>query len=364
MLLSRATIIYLSFSIIISSPFVANAQVEIDLPEKKHSMLDVDTSFIKSYRYHITSRLYASRKYTMFTLPGTNNQPYLFRPNNTFNLGVGWTYRGFTLNLGYGFPFVNGDGSLRGKTKNLDLQMHMYARKQVIDVYGQFYKGFYNNPGLVPQQEGFYSDPNTDMLALGFNYTRILNHKRYSIRQGANHDERQLKSAGSFLYGVEGIYNRIKNDTQAIVLDSFQQLAQFHKVHRFQTFNIGPNLGYGYNWVIAQHFFVGGAATVGTTFSYFQQEGITKQQFSTFSKSGNTGIIYIAPTAALRLSAGYNSDRWALIGYYVHQTSTTFVGPQQLMSNGIGNFRINLVYRFLPNKWMKKVLKPYEWVFK
>ena len=75
MLLSRATIIYISFSIIISSPFVANAQVEIDFPEKKHSMLDVDTSFIKSYRYHITSRLYASRKYTMFTLPGANNQP-------------------------------------------------------------------------------------------------------------------------------------------------------------------------------------------------------------------------------------------------------------------------------------------------
>lgn len=340
------------------------AQLDVDVPAPIHSMLDVDSNYIKIYRYQITSRLYASRKYTAYTLPGVDNKPYLFRPNNTFNLGIGWTYRGFTLNLGYGFPFVNGDGSQRGKTKNLDLQMHMYGRKQIIDVYGQLYKGFYSNPGLIENHQGYYAHPNNDLLSIGFNYIRVLNYKKFSLRNGANHDERQLKSAGSFLYGVEAMFNRIKNNNGTIVPQGFDALSHYQNIDRIITFNIGPNIGYGYNWVPINNIFIGAAATLGTTFSYYQSAGNENVSFHTFKYGGAQGLLYIAPTTAIRLSAGYNADKWGLIGYYVHQTTTSYAQSDRLMSNSVGNFRVNFVYRFQPNKTVSKVLKPYEWFFK
>lgn len=342
----------------------AHAQVDVDLPQNPVSMLRVDSQYIKSYRYHFTTRLYSSRKYTAFTLPNSANKPILFRPNNTFNLGVGLTYRGFSLNLGYGFPFVNGNASKRGKTQNLDLQMHMYARKHVLDVYGQLYKGFYNSNGVVAQHNGYFSDANTDLLAIGFNYTRVLNHQRFSMRNGANQDERQLRSAGSFLYGAEGLFNKIKNYKNPIVSTNIQDMDLFHDVKRIVSFNIGPNIGYGYNYVFGKYFFLSGAATVGTNFSYCESEGNTHRSFGTFTNHLQGGILHIAPSAAVRLSAGIHTDRWGIIGYYVHQTTTTYVQKDYLMSNSVGNYRVNFIWRFLPNKTLKKVFKPYEWIFK
>jgi hypothetical protein len=76
-----------------------------------------DTSYIQTYDSLITTRFFFSRKYTSILVGGPGNLANLkYRPNSTLNMGVGATYRWFTLNLAYGFPFLNPERG-RGKTR-------------------------------------------------------------------------------------------------------------------------------------------------------------------------------------------------------------------------------------------------------
>src|SRR5690606_10145591 len=102
--------------------------------ERPASPPDHDTSYYISLADHIMTRAYMSRKYTSVRLGaprGTDDIHYL--PNTTLNMGVGATYKSLTLNLAYGFPFLNRRDE-RGKTKYLDLQSHIYTRKWTYDI--------------------------------------------------------------------------------------------------------------------------------------------------------------------------------------------------------------------------------------
>ena len=107
-----------------------------------------DSTYYVSYTKLLTTRLYFSQKYTALTIKNKkDNYTLHYQPNTTLNLGVGATYKWATINLAYGFGFLN-PAEDKGKTKYLDLQFHGYDQKFNLDVLGQFYKGFYLNPKL------------------------------------------------------------------------------------------------------------------------------------------------------------------------------------------------------------------------
>ena len=67
-----------------------------------------DTSYYVSYEDQITGRFYLSQKYVSFRYIDTGNDlVFRYLPNTTLNMGVGATYKWATLNLAYGFGFLN-----------------------------------------------------------------------------------------------------------------------------------------------------------------------------------------------------------------------------------------------------------------
>src|SRR3954453_1408774 len=61
---------------------------------------DHDTSYFNTYPGYLASRFYFSKKYTAFILPAENGQQDLeYRPNSGLNMGIGATYKNFTLNI-------------------------------------------------------------------------------------------------------------------------------------------------------------------------------------------------------------------------------------------------------------------------
>jgi hypothetical protein len=87
-----------------------------------------DSTYYVSYADMVTTRFYFSKKYTSLKLRNRNeNYNMTYRPNTTLNMGVGATYKWATLNLAYGFDFLNPDRGL-GDTKYIDLQFHGYTR--------------------------------------------------------------------------------------------------------------------------------------------------------------------------------------------------------------------------------------------
>src|SRR5687768_12492840 len=140
-------------------------------------------TYYTSYDKIITGRFYFSQKYTSFRYRHDNEGINIrYRPNTTLNMGIGVTYKWATLNLAYGFGFLNRDQE-KGKTRYLDLQSHLYGRKLIVDVFGQFYNGFYlDNDKLAPALNGYYLRPDIKVRFLGASGQYLFNHEKFSYR--------------------------------------------------------------------------------------------------------------------------------------------------------------------------------------
>jgi len=307
-----------------------------------------DTMYCKSYADLITGRFYFSQKYTRLNLRNSIDKYDLgYRPNTTLNMGVGATYKWATLNLAYGFPFLNPEKG-QGKTKYLDLQAHFYGPKFTIDLFGQFYKGFYLYPkGTFANKDEYYVRPDLKVNALGASVQYVFNNKRFSYRASFLQNEWQRKSAGSLVAGAEIYFGRITADS-SIVASETKSISEVDKVRRFDYFEIGPNVGYAYTLVIRKNFFVTGSFALSFDYVTNTSHGNSAQ----FKTDG------FSPNSTFRFFTGYNSE--------LHAFSITFINSDVLLSKqnattkinvSTGNFRLNYVKRFNPGPKTKHFLR-------
>lgn len=309
-----------------------------------------DTAYYKTYPQTITGRVYLSKKYTSLSLEGKDRlKPMRYRPNTPVTMGVGATYGIVTINAGFPIPFLSRDSKETGRSKYLDLQSHVYAKKWVVDLYGQFYKGYYATPrgsgSLRP--DSFYVRPDVRVNMLGASVYRLFNGDRFSYRAAFLQNEWQRKSAGSLLLGAEAYTGVIKGDSALIPnhLDSFYRQ---HDITRVRFTEFGPGIGYAYTYVHQENYFVTGSLTATGDISFVRE----------FKGSGSERRTSISPNLMLRIVAGYNSDNWMLNLAWIN-SSTNLKGKssndQYLIS--IGSFRFAVAKRIQPGKKLKKRLQ-------
>ena len=339
-------ILFISF--IALSSLGLNAQVgEVGKVKNKSK---VDTNYIVTLPEYITTRFYLSRKYTNMVLDDTDNGLILnYEPNTTLNFGIGATVKGFTLNLAYGFRFLNKDVG-KGKTRYLDLQSHTYTRRYVIDFFGQFYNGQYldNTQELKPDSiTPYYLRPDIRLRVFGLSFQEVLNEKKFSYAAPLIQNEYQKKSAGSFLIGGELTFLYANADSNFIphfINDSLFQEVQ--GINHLSTFQIGPSAGYAYTLVIKKHFFIMfsfNLSLVAATTSYELESGENFQEWR------------LNPNISARAAMGYNSRTWYLGAQWVQNTTNTqSVNETVATGFGIGNVRLNYVKRFLMGPKLKK----------
>lgn len=307
-----------------------------------------DTDYYESYTDHITGRVYFSQKYTSLILRAKESVDDLrYRPNTTLNFGVGATYGWFTLNLAYGFGFLNRGDHPKGKTRYLDLQSHVYTRKMSIDLFGQFYKGFYLYPeGTAMTHKQYYVRPDIKVRHLGAAAYYILDWKRLSMRAAMLQTEWQKKSAGSLLVGGEVYYGRSKSDS-AMVPKVLEDRYSQRGINKFRYFDIGPGVGYAYTFVWKEHFFAMGGIT-GSFPLNFQKEWRGDQAATKFS---------ISPDLFYRVGIGYNDELMNISMTWVNNTFQTKgdAGKYQIRT---GNVRLTAAYRFIPGPNLKRLIKP------
>lgn len=262
----------------------------------------VNNGFYITYPQKLLVRLFFSQKFAPFTISSQTDKELNYKTNSKLNLGIGATYKSYTLNLGYGFGFLNKDKG-QGKTKGLDLQLHIFPYKWAIDILGSFIKGYYldpkDNSGL--NTTSFYQRPDFKRKIIGFTISRVPNAGKFSYRAAVTQNEWQTKSAGSFLYGGEVYYGSIQGDSALVParLNSFYEQSLIDKT-TFITF--GPGVGYAYTLVIGKNFFISGSAVVSldVNFSSEQKKG-TKYTKVNFLPGGN-----------FKGAVGYNSAAWSV----------------------------------------------------
>ncbi|HEY9044701.1 MAG TPA: DUF4421 domain-containing protein [Ohtaekwangia sp.] len=306
-----------------------------------------DSTYYTSYDKIITGRFYFSQKYTSLRYRDLNEAIHIrYRPNTTLNMGVGATYKWATLNLAYGFGFLNNDAA-KGKTKYLDLQTHVYGRKILVDGFGQFYNGFYmNNSQIRDGTTGYYIRPDIKVRFFGISGQYVFNHKRFSYRSSFLQSEWQKKSAGSLLAGLEFFTGYTRGDS-ALIPAALQTLPQETSIERIDFVEVGPNIGYVYTFVWKKHFFATGQATVsldyGTNSLLIDGKRVKSSSLS--------------PNSSFSFFAGYNSKVWAFSFVFVNKNINLTSHRDRKMELNTGNLRFNIVHRFVPRGKTRAVLK-------
>ncbi|MFD2202166.1 DUF4421 domain-containing protein [Shivajiella indica] len=295
-----------------------------------------DTTYFVSYEKMLTTRLYTSRKYTSFLVKDNLfDNKFRFEPNSNLNLGIGATYNNLTLNIGIGFDFMNPERG-RGETKFLDLQSHIYGKKMVIDLFGQFYNGYF-----LQKINGAYLDrseivvyPDMRIRKFGGSAQYLFNGEKISLKAAFHQSAWQKKSAGSFFTGMEVYGGWVMNEGNFIP-ESFQG-SNNRGFQRLGFFQIGPNAGYVHTFVFWKHFFITGMFSgnigIGNT-NMNLMEGESRKwgvNFNTF----------------LRGFIGYNGPVWSINANYINNNVRLANNSDFATSVMTGNYRINFVYRF------------------
>ena len=144
-----------------------------------------DTSYYETFPDKINIRLFLSQKYVHLNMPANEGASDIeYKANPKLNLGAGFSYRSLTINLFNGFSFLNKNKEDRGKTKGLDLQVHLYPRKWAIDVLFESPKGFHlEEKGVAGAGAGnYYYRGDIKSNLYGVSVYRVPNKEKFSYR--------------------------------------------------------------------------------------------------------------------------------------------------------------------------------------
>ncbi|MFV0332221.1 MAG: DUF4421 domain-containing protein [Dysgonomonas sp.] len=291
-----------------------------------YCLAQVDSSYIQPYDHELSIKPHVYYKYTSITHEIDDDNELTYMPNSPVSLGLGITYKNYSLSGGYGFGFMRDKD--RGNTKSLDFQYHYYGRKFIADIFFQRYKGFYTEE----KDDVFEIYPDIKVVQYGVHGQYVFNNKKFSYRAAFNQSEKQLKSAGSWQLGGGIYYNEIQSD-------STFYLNEYKKLRNYQ-FSVSG--GYVYNWVINKNFFLSGGVSVGMNL------GIENP--SDFKK------VIISPSVFPRISAGYNADDWSIgLSAVINRMYVTRTNSLKMIFD-TGTLQMSFIKRFdVAPKFMKKI---------
>lgn len=268
-----------------------------------------DSNFVQSYRNDLLFRIYTSNKVNFFKLKDTQEKFAIkYRPNDFYNLGIGFNYKTFGINIGTPFPFSTKDESKFGKTTTFGIQSYMYKRKFTIDLLAKKTKGFFIHDsddilaGYDDQHEYHRRDIETQNFGLNVNY--IFNNERFSHRAAFNQTEKQLRSAGSLLAGL-GVYSFLTKADSALVPREIDP-NYFVKNRSYkggQTISLNLNVGYAYSLVFAKNWLLTGSLIVSGGVEQLRFKYVDQKTEERFKLNYNSQV---------RLGFGYQHDKYKI----------------------------------------------------
>lgn len=246
----------------------------------------VDSSYIRPLERKVSIELYTANNFLGLNKEINSKQDVSYNSNNPIIWGAGISVRNTILSLSYGYGFDFLRDKKMGKTQSVDFQYHYYSRRFIIDASIQRYTGFYSSDS---KSNAVTTYPNLRLKFYGLSSHYIFNHKRFSYKAAFNQTEKQLKSSGTFLIGIQ-VYKTQISPYNLIMSEGEQ---------RFRNLQLGISGGYAHVWVIKQNWTIGLSATMGIN--------IGNERFSRIDNK-----VEVYPTFFPRFSIAYNCDSWAL----------------------------------------------------
>lgn len=297
-----------------------------------------DTAYYERYTEKLTVTPYLVKNLTAFTLSSNNTGlaeiPYY--SNSPGGVGLRLGYDWFSVGGAYSVGFFDPEYKKgRGKTKAINLSTSFLARNFMVDVYLQQYKSFFLRSDALPiyNTDPYYVRPDIKVGMVGATGSYVFNGKKFSARDAFKLDTRQKKSAGSFIAGLEWVMGKMQSDSAFLPLE-YQFSDNRYRINKLQYTVIGPNVGYGYTFVIKRNFFVNAVATLNADAAY------------TKASIAHSDLNYkdwsFTPSLNVRGGLGYNKPDWAIaFSYY---TKRIYFGKSNAPLSGVYNNDYRLSY--------------------
>lgn len=278
----------------------------------------IDSSYIGTHDQKISIRPYFGQDFLMMNVE-VQNKEKTFTPNNPPKIGLGLSIKNTIIDFSYGYGADFMRDKDYGKTKSLDFQIHNYGRRIALDLFIQKYEGFYDDEPKITE---LY--PDLEVSQYGVHAQYVFNHKKFSYKAAFNQNEKQLKSAGSFLLGIGAYKTKIVSDSSFV----------YNGKNSFDNFQFGVSGGYAHTWVLRKHWTINASATIGINFGNEKIDSFGKQK------------IEVYPTVFPRISAVYNRDSWALAFTYIGNVTYPSFSDNSSISILSGGFQISYIKRF------------------
>lgn len=289
------------------------------------SIAQIDSLYIIPFEQKFSIQTSVSSKFLTLSqeYEAKSMRNFSLLPNTPVNIGLGFTWKNLSMSGSYGFQFLR-DKS-KGRTKSFDFQYHYYARKFVIDLFLQNYRGY--NKVYEDDEENYIRASDVQITQYGAHGMYVFNNKKFSYKAAYNLSEKQIKSAGGFLLGGSVFQSRIRSDsTLTAVLPNNKK--------QFDNFQFGVSGGYGYTWVIKKNYFVAGSMTVGVNVGAERIDRFGKQKLEVY------------PNFFPRASAGYHAHDWSIgISVLTNSIAVQMSDDASTMLRS-GTFQLTFVKRF------------------
>lgn len=309
-----------------------------------------DSNYFVTYHEDFIARLFLSEKYTDVDIKGlSTGERYSYHPNTNYVLGVGFTYRPLTINIGAAFGFLNKD-ALKGESNYIDVKSHIYSNKWVADIYAQWYKRFYAYPNEISviSNDRYYLRPDLKLILGGASAYRVLNNRRFSYRPTFIQDTWQKKSAGSLMIGLAAFYTRFNGDS-SFAPSSDIHMAAKRNINLVNVLQFGPGAGYAYHLVLPLNLFIMGSINANLNLNFVTESG---ENIRTNQLSVNPSILYRAAT-------GYSNGNWNVnLSVFNQQLPAKGASSGNKYIINTGNWRLNIAKRLHPGEKGKRFLRP------
>jgi len=266
----------------------------------------VDVRYIHNFKGMFSPRIFLERRNLNFGFHpiGKPFDSKHYYPNRGATVGLAAYYGSLGLSFGVQLGKNNTEKERNlGKTKFYDFTINSYHPRYGLDVFVNYYKGFFEaknglfNPStqvLVP----YLQRSDVKMVSAGINYIHVVDPYRYSIQAPFLMIKQQKKSAGSLLWilssnyaytggkqALDTLVPNVKTDTIRINRGNFLHAA------------IVP--GYAYTHVVQEWFMSG---------TFFLGPGL---QLQNYQRSPGERSIALAPMfkSGFRASVGYSGEQ-------------------------------------------------------
>ncbi|KPH11838.1 DUF4421 family protein [Chryseobacterium sp. ERMR1:04] len=307
----------------------------------------VDTAIIKSYADQVMIRANLDtniESYIFSEGDAKNAKQTILSINNKTKTSLSLDYRIISATISFAPRFIpgNNDNANKGNSSYTDLRFRFFPKRFTQTLYYKRVKGFYieNMKDLLPEwQEGrdpYLQFPNLKIQSFGGSTSYTLN-KNFSLNSIYTQGEWQKKSSGSWVPFLD--YDRT----------TFSNVEDNQKSKEIQ-YNIGANMGYFYNWVIAKKVNISPYASLGFGGKFSSY----RDSLEDGTKGAKENTQYLAVKFTGGLHVGYNTDRFLFGGKMNFYADAYNEEKNSTVENNNIYGLLYIGYRFAPPKVVKR----------